>query len=134
MGSAEGDLCAPPEQRLDKCHSMRVEGELRYLAPHEVPTRDQELQNIKTEELIKRDASGHLRAHDEAKVPDADTRTDLRFSQAYIGRGLALEVADVMTYTVHEKLVDKLFQEYQQQPPNLGTIDCSRPEGMEDHE
>ena len=96
---------------------MRVEGELKYLAPHEVPTRDQELQNIKTEELIKRDASGHLRAHDETKVPDADTRTDLRLRQAYTRRGLALEVADVMTFTVHEKLVDKLFQEYQREPP-----------------
>ena len=95
---------------------MRVDGELRYMAPHEIPTRDQELQN-KTEELIRRDASGHLRAHDEAKMPDADTRTDLRLRQAYTRRGLALEVADVMTFTIHEKLVDKLLQEYQREPP-----------------
>ena len=61
---------------------MKVDGELKYMAPHEIPTRDQELQNIKTEELIKRDASGHLRAHDEVKMPDADTRTDLRLRQA----------------------------------------------------
>ena len=111
------DQLEPAHHVVDKFHSMRVEGELKYLAPHEVPTRDQELQNIKTEELIKRDASGHLRAHDETKVPDADTRTDLRLRQAYIRRGLALEVADVMTFTVHEKLVDKLFQEYQREPP-----------------
>ena len=37
--------------------------------------------------------------------------------QAYTRRGLALEVADVMTFTVHEKLVDKVFQEYQREPP-----------------
>eukprot|EP00913_Durusdinium_trenchii_P012292 g11541.t1 len=40
-----------------------------------------------------------------------------RLRQAYTRRGLALEVADVMTFTVHEKLVDKLFQEYQREPP-----------------
>lgn len=49
-------------------HSMRVDGELRHLAPHEIPTREEELRNVKTEELIKRDASGHLRAHDESKL------------------------------------------------------------------
>ena len=111
------DQLEPAHHVVDKLHSMRVDGELRYMAPHEIPTRDQELQNIKTEELIKRDASGHLRAHDEAKMPDADTPTDLRLRQAYTRRGLALEVADVMTHTIHEKLVDKLFQEYQREPP-----------------
>eukprot|EP00913_Durusdinium_trenchii_P008482 g7965.t1 len=112
----QAELCWVQET-CNKLHSMRVDGELRYMAPHEIPTRDQELQNIKTEELIKRDASGHLRAHDEAKMPDADTPTDLRLRQAYTRRGLALEVADVMTHTIHEKLVDKLFQEYQREPP-----------------
>ena len=73
------DQLEPAHHAVDKFHSMKVEGELKYLAP----TRDQELQNIKTEELIKRDASGHLRAHDEAKIPDADTMTDLRLRQAY---------------------------------------------------
>jgi len=72
---------------------------------------------VKTEEMIKRDSSGHLRAHDETKVPEADVRTDLRMRQAYSRRGLALEIADVMTYTCHEALVDKLFMEYQREPP-----------------
>ena len=57
---------------------MRVEGELRYIAPHEIPTREQEMKNFRTEELIKKDASGHLKAHDESKIPEADVRTDLR--------------------------------------------------------
>ena len=56
------DQLEPAHHVVDKCHSMR------YLAPHEVPTRDQELLNVKTEELIKKDASGHLRAHDETKL------------------------------------------------------------------
>ena len=70
------DQLEPAHHVVDKFHSMRVEGELKYLAPHEIPTRDQELQNVKTEELIKKDASGHLRAHDETKLPEADARTD----------------------------------------------------------
>ena len=111
------DQLEPAHHVVDKFHSMRVDGELRYLAPHEVPTRDQELHNVKTEELIKKDASGHLRAHDETKLPEADTRTDLRLRQAYTRRGLALEVADVMSFTAHEKLIDKMFQEYQREPP-----------------
>ena len=105
------DQLEPAHHVVDKCHSMKVEGELRYLGPHEVPTRDQELLNVKTEELIKRDASGHLRAHDETKLPEADTKTDLRLRQACTRRGLALEVADVMAFTTREKLIDKMFQE-----------------------
>ena len=112
-----GDQLEPAHHVVDKCHSMKVEGELRYLAPHEIPTRDQEMQNVKTEELIKKDASGHLKAHDETKLPDADLKTDLRMRQAYMRRGLAMEVADIMTYTSHEKLVDRMFQEYQREPP-----------------
>ena len=50
-------------------------------------------------------------------LPEADTRTDLRMRQAYARRGLAMEVADLMTFTVHEKLVEKLFMEYQRDPP-----------------
>ncbi|CAL1136231.1 unnamed protein product [Cladocopium goreaui] len=112
-----GDQLEPAHHVVDKCHSMKVEGDLRYLAPHEIPTRDQEMQNVKTEELIKKDASGHLKAHDETKLPDADLKTDLRMRQAYMRRGLAMEVADIMTYTSHEKLVDRMFQEYQREPP-----------------
>eukprot|EP00435_Cladocopium_sp_Y103_P015756 s2708_g3.t2 len=112
-----GDQLEPAHHVVDKCHSMKVEGELRYLAPHEIPTRDQEMQNVKTEELIKKDASGHLKAHGETKLPDADLKTDLRMRQAYMRRGLAMEVADIMTYTSHEKLVDRMFQEYQREPP-----------------
>ena len=107
----------PAHSVVDKCHTMKLDGDVKYIPPHEVPTRDQELQTVKTEELIKRDASGHLRAHDEARAPDADTRTDLRMRQAYVRRGLAMEIADLMSFTAHEKLVEKLFTEYQREPP-----------------
>lgn len=107
----------PAHQVIDKFHSMRMEGELRYIAPHEIPTREQEMKNVRTEELIKRDATGHLKAHDESKIPEADVRTDLRMRQAYSRRGVALEIADIMTMTVHERLIEKLFMEYQREPP-----------------
>ena len=107
----------PAHQVIDKFHSMRMEGELRYIAPHEIPTREQEMKNVRTEELIKRDATGHLKAHDESKIPEADVRTDLRMRQAYSRRGVALEIADIMTMTVHERLIEKLFMEYQSPSP-----------------
>lgn len=47
----------PAHQVIDKFHGMKADGELKYMAPHEIPTRDQELRNVKTEEMIKRDAS-----------------------------------------------------------------------------
>ena len=113
----KSEAMEPAYTVVDKCHTMKLEGDVKYIPPHEVPTRDQELQSVKTEELIKRDASGHLRAHDQSKIPEADTKTDLRMRQAYTRRGLAMEVADLMSYTTHEKLVEKLFIEYQRDPP-----------------
>ena len=71
-------------------------------------------------------------------MPGADTRTDLRLRQAYTRRGLALgsRGRDDLT-PIHEKLVDKLFQEYQRevtgwlQSSDIGPAHCSRPQGME---
>ena len=113
----KSDAMEPAHAVIDRCHTMRVDGDVKYIPPHEVPTWDQEMQSVKTEELIKRDASGHLKAQEERKVPEADTKTDLRMRQAYLRRGLALEMADVVTFTIHEKLVEKLFTEYQREPP-----------------
>ena len=78
----KSDAMEPAHAVIDKCHTMRVDGDVKYIPPHEVPTRDQEMQSVKTEELIKRDASGHLKAQEESKVPEADTKTDLRMRQA----------------------------------------------------
>ena len=111
------DAMEPAYGVVDKCHTMKMDGDVRYIPPHEVPTTDQELQAVKTEEMIKKDASGHLRAHDQSKMPEADTRTDLRMRQAYMRRGLAMEIANLMSFTSHEKLVEKMFMEYQREPP-----------------
>ena len=93
----------PAHQVIDKFHGMKAEGELKYLAAHEIPTRDQELRNVKTEELIKRDASGHLRAHDGSKVQEADVRTDLRMRQAYMRKRIAMEIGRETVLGVPER-------------------------------
>ena len=46
----------------------------------------------------------------------ADTSTDLRLQNALRRRGVALEIAGVMSFSVHETIVDEYFRTMQEDP------------------
>ena len=108
------DLAHKP---INKMNDMRVNDRLEWVDPAEVPTREQEMQSKEVDEVIRKGLDGTLKAEEETRLPDADVRTDLKLKNAFTRRGLSYEVAFVMKYTSHEKLINKLFLEYERDPP-----------------
>ena len=77
---------------MDKISSCKEEGVFQYLQPHEVPTREQELDHHKRDASLHVDKQGLLRTIEGAKMPSANVASDLRLRQAFSRRGVAYEL------------------------------------------
>ena len=108
----------PAHSVVDKVSSAKEEGLFHYLAPHEVPTREQELDHHKRDATLQVDKQGLLRTVEGSKMPSANVASDLRLRQAFARRGVVYELADVLTYTTHELFVERLFQDYLKEQPH----------------
>ena len=73
------------------------------------PTWEQELSSRPTKEKWLPDSKGAVRATSLRRVPDANLSDNYHVSLALQRRGLAAEIAVVMTFEGHEKLRRKLF-------------------------
>ena len=87
------------------------DAQIEWVPWEECPKREQELQQQgRGRERWMADASGVVK---EKEVP-ADTRADvstaLRLQWALKRRGLALDIAGILSYDVHDELVDKLIE------------------------
>ena len=108
------DLAHKP---IDDMHEMKCLDRLEYVEPWKMPTREQEMQCKLVDEHIKKEANGVLRVEQESKLPDAETHADLRLKNAYTRKGFSFEAAMIMMLTTHEKLVNKMFQAFELEPP-----------------
>eukprot|EP00971_Amphidinium_carterae_P165062 3272099-Amphidinium_carterae.2 len=54
---------------IDRFHTMREEGQLNYIAPEDVPTRDQEVDHVKND--LWPDSMGLVRQYQETSLPQA---------------------------------------------------------------
>ncbi len=102
---------------VDSAVAMYEEDTVRHLALDECTRRSQELGGIKKDKELKTDARGFVREQTKADHPSADLASDLRIRNAFDRRGLALEQANVMSYSPHAVLVKVLFTEYLREPP-----------------
>ena len=101
--AVEGDL-DPAHFVVDKFHNMLDEERLEYMPWAAVATRKAELNAGPTRKKWFADASGALRAAEHRDEPTADTSTHWEVSLALQRRGLAAEMAGIMTFQAHEKL------------------------------
>lgn len=87
------------------------DNELRYVEWSKCATRAQEIMAGKSEPALKTDSHGMLRLVANSRTAVADVATDLKASLAVQRRGLAMEQAQLMSYSVHERWRDRLFQQ-----------------------
>jgi len=101
----EGEL-EPANFLIDRYVQLAEDGQLEWVPWEECPKREQELQQGRGRKRWMADASGVIK---EKEVP-ADTRADvstaLRIQWAMKRRGLALDIAGLLYFSVHEELVD----------------------------
>ncbi len=105
-----GDL-EPSDALIDKLSAQQEEGTLRYLKWSELSRRDLEVRSSRQETFWKADAGGTVKERERAVEISADTATDLKSKTALQRRGIAMRVAKLLPYKVHDKWVSKLFKE-----------------------
>lgn len=101
----------PSDLLVDKLVTMQEKGVLKHLQWEEITKWDTEIRGEP-----KRDpyflAGKHLEYEEVLAEQTADTASDLKLANAFTSRGIALELAQLMSYTVHDGMVKMCLREY----------------------
>ena len=101
----------PSHILVDKCIAQYDSNELRYIQIDECATRAQELMGTKkTFDAVKVDANKNLRLSTESAEVVANISSDLMVRNALMRRALAYDLAALITFSVQEKWILKLFR------------------------
>jgi len=118
------EMVEPSDSLVDKFHTMKERGVLKYLTWQEYGRRDAELENGKQEVVFKPDKQGVLRsALDSAQPIDTDVSSTFKLEKALYRRGAAMHMAALLSFDQHEKLIKYYFKEHLADPlPGYGRI------------
>ena len=114
--TVRGDL-EPSDSLVDKLsHMQDGTGVLRYVPLEDVGRRDQEVLGIKKDACWKTDpATGNLKLHEVNIEVTADISSDYFFHRTLMRRGIAMHMAHLLHYNLHDTLVrwymDELHRE-----------------------
>ena len=101
---------------VQECVHIHDQNRLKYL-PWEVCTsRPLEVAGTKVDQTWSKDNSGRLKCDDHETSPPADTSTDLMLDCTLKRRGLAMDMADLMGWQVHEQLRQDLMSAMMRPP------------------
>ena len=95
------------------------DGRLRYIEWSRCTSRTAELNNIKEQgnlKVWKADSSGTIKQSDAESSLRCEVATELDVLNALRRRGIAYELAHLMSYEVHEMIVSLFFTELQRDP------------------
>ena len=112
----EEDL-EPSNALIDKFNEIKEDGTLRFVPWDELTRRDDEIKSIKKIKTWQSDSEGRLKFSEETKEDAADTNSDLKLKAALQRRGLAMEVAQLLSYETHDRYVNWLFKELTRNQP-----------------
>eukprot|EP00435_Cladocopium_sp_Y103_P006698 s4577_g2.t1 len=95
------------------------DGRLRYIEWSRCTSRTSELNNLKEQSNLKvwkADSTGTIKQTDGDNNLKCDASSELEVLNAMKRRGIAYELANLMSYEKHEMIVNLLFQELQREP------------------
>ena len=90
---------------IDAFASMVEEGVLKILPLSKCVSREQELQSVKTDKQVIMLENQQLQVKAKGSDLATDLTSELRVHMAFIRRGLALDMANLGSYEVHEKVM-----------------------------
>ena len=108
----------PANCLVDKCVQMIEDGQLKYLAVNECPSRTQEVLNQKKEPTISFDSTGAIRMSKKDLETRADVSSELKTQQALLRRALAFDQANLISFSVLNAWTTKLFDITSIEPPS----------------
>lgn len=116
----------PAQSLLDEtCHQFDCRT-LRYIEPSKCGSRENEITNAKVDKKLKLDAAS-LTIKESKTCPDENTSAAFHVAQCFKRRGLAYEFAQLISYTSHERYIDKLMRRLTLEPPPGFADPQSRP-------
>ena len=101
---------------LDLAVGIYEDNTMKYVAWQDCTKREMELNGLKKDSYWAADSQGIIKEKSHTKSDPADLSSDLKVAYALRRRGLAFEMADIMSYEVHEKLVDQLLAAFMKDP------------------
>ena len=113
----EGEL-EPSHALVDFCVAMYEDNRLRYVEWQFCTKRDQEVVGEKKDKEWRPDAQGVIREKVSTRKAVADVGSDLRLKLALQRRGLALDMALLLRFSVHEQLIEVMLRAYLEDAPN----------------
>ncbi|CAE7783991.1 pol [Symbiodinium sp. CCMP2592] len=113
------DRLEPSHSLVNLSAQMLEDQRVRYIEWSKCTSRAQEINLVKEDaslKLLQGGRSGSVKLVDPGSKITADTKSDLEVMQALRRRGVAYELAAIMSFEKHEELIDRLFMEYQREP------------------
>ena len=96
---------------------MMADQAIRHIPLNRCSSREQEVSNVKRDENLFRLENAALRLAVKPQPLKVDLSTELRVAQALSRRGLALEMAGVASFQVHEEYSRSLLEHLHRPPP-----------------
>ena len=113
----------PSHRLVNLAYQMYEKNVVVYLDWSKLTKRDQELQDIREIRTWKADANGIVRETKEIDHVTANYDSDMLLEKALKRRGLALDIANVCSYNVHDLWVQVLFDALHRTPlPGFGKV------------
>ena len=107
----------PSHQLVDAFSAMLADQSIRHVPLNRCSTREQEIANVKRDEHLLKLENSALRLASKPQPLKVDLSTELRLAQALSRRGLAIEMAGMGTFEVHEAYARSLLEHLHRQPP-----------------
>ena len=107
----------PADLLVDKFVTMAETGSIRYLPWEDLTKWDTEIRGVKKDPHWKTTPEGLFKFEEATTEKPADTGSDLKLLNALRRRGIAMEMANLMSYDAHEDLVAWFIKELNRPPP-----------------
>eukprot|EP00435_Cladocopium_sp_Y103_P065000 s975_g26.t1 len=106
----------PSQALVDECCHQNESRVLRYIEPAKCNSRESEVAIGRTDRKLRIE-SNTLSVKEAKTTPDEDVSTAFKLQQCMRRRAVAYEFASLISFSVHEKYIDKLFRRLSADPP-----------------
>ena len=128
VGVTWGPDSEPSHQLVDRFVAMCEENVISYVKPELCTSRAQEILSNKQSQSFSLSSDGNLRVKGHESDLECTVTGEMKLREAFRRRALAMDLAQMVTYTVSEEWHAFLFLSIQREPPkgfrpvNLGQI------------
>ncbi len=117
----------PSNALIEECVQQYESKILKYIEPAKCVSRESERLSVKTDKKLQLNQNSVLTLKETSKIPDADTNSAFALLQCFKRRGLAYELAQLISYPEHERYTDALFRHLSEEsPPGFATTSMTQ--------